>query len=87
LSGTGFTVSNVTTDIFQVGAAIDLFDDSTQPLRRFVTTSSYNLTTQVATITVSNSFVEISSLRNPKVRSTSKHIPFIDDLRPFIGIS
>jgi hypothetical protein len=87
LSGTGFTVSDVTTNIFQVGAAIELFDDSTQPLRRFITSSSYNLTTQVANITVSNSFVEISSLRNPKVRSTSKHIPFIDDLRPFIGIS
>ena len=86
LSGTGFNQSTVETILFQVGDAVEIFDDNTRSVRRTISSVSFNITTNIVTISVTDSFVEISLLRNPKVRSISQNLNILEDTRPFIGI-
>jgi len=87
LTGTGFSASYVTSTVFPTNSAIEIFDSNTRPIRRFVGAVSFNATTNLVTIQVTNSFTGITLLRSPQVRSVSNNLQLIEDLRPFIGIN
>lgn len=85
-NGPLYTSSDVTGTLFQVGDPVDISDDNTRFLRRFVQNVTYNIITQKALVTVNNSFTEISLLRNPKIKPIAQHLDVIEDLRPFVGV-
>lgn len=88
LSGTGFSDLFVNSTLFPNDTAIEIFDDNTRSFRREIDTTTYvSATSTTANITLKDSFVGISLLRNPKIRSITENIKVIEDLRPYIGIS
>lgn len=83
---TSINSSTITTEWFPTGGFVDLDDSNTLPIRRKIETSSFNTTTKLLNLTLVNSFSDLSLDRTPYVKSVSKHIDLIEDLRPFVGI-
>ena len=86
LSQTTASASDITTLWFQVGGVIDVSDSNTPTIRRVIASNSFNPTTRLLTVTVTNNFSEISLTRTPVAKSVSQHVDLVEDLRSFVGI-
>lgn len=81
-------ITSITSDrsqIFELNSFIDISDDNTRSFRRKIVGRVLN--GDILSITVNETFADISLNRNPKAKSlsTKKHIYVIEDVRPFIG--
>lgn len=83
LSGTGFTEFQVESQLFAPGSPIEISDSNSRPLRRIIDSTTYDTITEIATISVTDSFVQVDATRAAKAKLPANHLDLIEDLRPF----